>query len=147
MIAPGEDRHAGIGIVDACVDARARSRPRPRCPPLAAARTAHGVTRAAVPCRFRLVLPAARPNSAVRRRHPTGGLDHNMNSTTTTGQPTDTTARARPADPADRPAPTWCTGNGRLNPHHTTPRRSISLSKGWGRDAVNPGRCAVPEPR
>ena len=32
VIAPGKDRHAGTSIVDACIDAPARSRPRPRRP-------------------------------------------------------------------------------------------------------------------
>jgi hypothetical protein len=104
------------GIVDACVGAPARSRPRPRChagggPHRPRCHTARG----APP--VRALLPEARSaqRGAPLPREPAESIT-NMNSTTTTGQPTDTTARTRSADPAARPVATLCTGNGRPQP-------------------------------
>jgi hypothetical protein len=85
--------------------------------PPVAARTARGVTARRVPCRVRPQLPDARfgQRRAILPSEPVGTIT-NVNSDTNRGKPTDTTARARAADPATRPAVTLCTGNGRPQP-------------------------------
>ena len=95
------------------------------CPRCHAGRGAPPVPAGAARGPLRTALPAARPTGSIT----------NMNCTTTTGQPTDTTAWARPADPADRPAPTRCTGDRRLNPH-TTPA-TLPPSRSPGHTAVS----------